>query len=288
MLRPHELRADVLQQEASRSVGVFGLARGPAQLPEECCLLIAGNARNRHAAETRNGAQRRRHLAHALAGPYNFRQHAFGNLEELQQVLIPLALYNIEKKRARGVGHVCNVLVPAGKVPDQPTVYSAESKLAALGTRPRAVYVIQNPLHLGRGEIRIEHEAGLRRDALSGSAVFERLALCSSATILPHDRRMNCFSRCAFPHNHGLALVGNADGRHVARPRSHFAEGFYGAGKLAGQDLHRIVLDPSVCHKRRSPFRQPVKHAGRGSGKARELLIHGVWILLVHGLCSFT
>ncbi len=95
-LRPHELRADVLQQKAAGPVSVLGLARAPAQLPEERRLLVAGNARNRHAAQ----AERRRHFAHALARPHHFRQHARGNSEELQQLRVPLALHNVEEQRA--------------------------------------------------------------------------------------------------------------------------------------------------------------------------------------------
>jgi hypothetical protein len=168
------------------------------------------------------------------------------NSEELEQLRVPLALHDVEEQSARGIGHVGHVLVPAGQVPDEPAIHGAEGQLAALGTRPRAGHVIQNPLHLGRGKIRIEHQAGLRlRRFLARAALLEFFAEGRRPPVLPHNGRMNRLARRALPHNHRLALVGNADRRHVARPRAHLRQGFDRAAHLAGENLRRIVLYPS-------------------------------------------
>ncbi len=55
---------------------------------------------------------------------------------------------------------------------------------------------------------------------------------------------MNCLARGAIPHNRRLALVGNADGGHVAWPRAT-ASASTAHVELAGLDLRRIVLHPS-------------------------------------------
>ena len=63
VLRTYKLRANILQQKATRAVGVLCLARVPAHLPEQRRLLVAGNACDGHSAQTQSG----RHLAHTLA-----------------------------------------------------------------------------------------------------------------------------------------------------------------------------------------------------------------------------
>ena len=196
------------------------------------------------------------------------------------------------------------MLLAAGQMPDQPAIHGAEGQLAALGPRPRALHVIQNPAHLGRGKIRVEHQAGLRRNSLPGTALLQSLALRSCAPVLPDNRRMNRLAGRAIPHNHGLALVGDADGRHIARPCARFApeprprnsSGWSEspsdrappippADRTAGthaaprrQSLRpRQTKSPASSSfpgpaQERMPsavtcFRQPVKHAGQGGGK---------------------
>ncbi len=101
------------------------------------------------------------------------------------------------------------------------TVPKASSPRSARARAPSTWSRIQ--LHLGRGEIRIQHQPGLRGNRLAGSALLELLAERRCAPVLPHDRGMNRLARRALPHNHRLALVGNADGGHVARPRTYLA-----------------------------------------------------------------
>ena len=87
VLRADELRADVLEQEASSAVGIFSFTGIPAELAEERGLLIACDSGDGDAAQT----ERRGDVANRLARPNNFREHALGDVEDAQQFRIPLA-----------------------------------------------------------------------------------------------------------------------------------------------------------------------------------------------------
>ncbi len=63
--------------------------------------------------------------------------------------------------------------------------------------------------------------------------------------VLPNDGRMHRLSRRPIPDDHGFALIGDPDGGHIAGTRARLAQHFDGDGHLAGQDLHRVVLNPS-------------------------------------------
>ena len=52
----------------------------------------------------------------------------------------------------------------AGELPDEPGVDGAEGEFAALGARPRAGHVVEQPGELGAGEIGVEHQPGLARE----------------------------------------------------------------------------------------------------------------------------
>ena len=56
---------------------------------------------------------------------------------------------------------------------------------------------------------------------------------------------MNRLARLAFPHDHRLALIGNADRRHIARPCARLAQHLYRARQLARQNFGGIVFHPS-------------------------------------------
>ena len=98
------------------------------------------------------------------------------------------------------------------------TVPNASSPRSARARAPGTLSRIQR--HLGRREIRIQHQPGLRRNCLPDSTLFQSLALASSPPVLPHNRRMNRLARRPLPHNHRLALVRDADRRHIARTRT--------------------------------------------------------------------
>ena len=165
-------------------------------------------------------AERRGHFAHRWLDHTTSGSMALGNAEDVEQLRVPLALHDVVEQRARSIGHIGHVAMAAGQVPDEPAVDGAEGQLAALGAVARALHVIEDPLDLGGGKIGIEHQAGLRRDCFAGTALFKFLAQRSGAAVLPHNGGMNRLAGGAIPHDHGLALIGDADGGHVARPRA--------------------------------------------------------------------
>ncbi len=168
-----------------------------------------------------------------------------GISKNAQQFRVPLALHNVVEQRARSVGHVGHVATAAGQVPDQPAVHRAKGQFAALGPRPRPRHVVQNPLQLGAGEIGIEHQAGAVGNGVPDAALFQGAAQRSGPAVLPHNRGVDRLACRAIPHNHRLALVGDADGGHITRPRSDLAQRLDRAAQLAGQNFHRIVLYPT-------------------------------------------
>src|SRR5580658_2339394 len=116
-------------------------------------------------------------------------------------------------------------------MPDEPTVDSAEGQLSSLGAGTGATNVVENPGDFCGGEIRIENEAGLVRYGVTGAACFQGCACRGGAAVLPDDGRMDRLAGCAVPHDNGLALVGDADGRHVAGARACLAQSLDGAAQ---------------------------------------------------------
>ena len=77
----------------------------------------------------------------------------------------------------------------------------------------------------------------------------EPLAEIGGAAILPDDCVVDGFAGLAIPYDRGLALVGDADGSHVAGPRAGLGQSFERNGDLRRRDLLGIVLDPSGLRK---------------------------------------
>ncbi len=130
-------------------------------------------------------------------------------------------------------------------------------------------------------------------------------AFRSGAAVLPDDGGVDGLAGGAVPHDHGFALVGDADGGQIAGARAGLGEDFDSATELGGEDLIGVVLDPAglgvkllefvlgdgddgaglveengagtggsliesedVGHGCGSAFRRPVKHGGGMGGKA--------------------
>ena len=238
--RAQKLRADVLQEEAAGTVGVLCLARSPAELAEEGGLLIAGDACDWDAAQSGEGG-----FADALAGPDHLGQEAGWDVEEAEEILVPLAFDHVEQQRARGVGDVGDVMPAAGEVPDQPGVDGAEGQFAALGAIADSGDVVEDPLDLGGRKIGVKDEAGFGGDLFSGAALFQSAAQRSGAAVLPDDGGVDGFAGGAVPEDDGFTLVGDADGRRCRGRRLSLGEHLACAGELGGEDFKGVVLDPA-------------------------------------------
>ena len=140
-----EAGARVHEHEATRAVGVLGHACIKTGLAEQCALLVAG-----HAADVDGAAQ---HLVSRLAEIGGRRQHlghqTRGNVQQGQQIGIPLVAVHIEEHGAAGVAHIGDMALAARQLPDQPAIHRAEGQLAGLRCGACAGHVVQQPLELG-------------------------------------------------------------------------------------------------------------------------------------------
>jgi hypothetical protein len=180
--------AGVQKREAPGAVGRFQHAGRETGLPQRRRLLVA-----RH-AEDRDGVAEQRGVggAEIRAGIQHLGQEALGDVQELQDIVVPAPLPDVVEQRARRVGGVGDMALAARQLPDQPAVDGAEGELAGFGPLPRALDVVEEPGELGAREIRVEQKArlllhhrlmaGLRAAQQSSLAVrrsCQTMALCT-------------------------------------------------------------------------------------------------------------
>ena len=175
-------------------------------------------------------------------GVAHLRQQGAGDAEERQQPLVPGLAMDVEEQAARGVGGVGRMDAPAGQPPEQEAVDGADGKLARRGALARLGHILQQPGDLGRGEIGIEEEAGQALDHRALALGLQPAAEIGAAPVLPDDGVVDRLAARPLPHDRGLALIGDADGRHIGGGGQHLAAD--GQGRLP--DLLRVMLDPAV------------------------------------------
>ena len=152
---------------------------------------------------------------------------------------------DIKECRAAGIGVVGGKDLTAGEVVDEPGVDGAEHEVARHRALTRTVDVIENPLHLGGREIRVERKprAGAHQFfcALLDQLVDQRCG----ATALPHDGVIDGLAAYAVPHHRGLALVGDTDGGNAVRMDAALKLDLHHHADLAGKHLRGILLHPA-------------------------------------------
>ena len=136
-----------------------------------------------------------------------------------------------------------------GEFVQQPAVDGSERQLAALRACARAFDMIEQPGEFGCRKIRIEQQAGARGDLGFESRGAQGFAGCGGAPILPDDGGSHGRAGRALPQHGGLALVGDADCRDVARVRPGGAQRIDHRGALRIPDLLRVVFDPAGLRK---------------------------------------
>ena len=190
-----------------------------AGLADQRRLLVA-----RHAANGNGGAEQvglgRAELGGVVA---HLGQKRARHAEDVEQRLVPLAGVDVEEAGARRVRRVGRVHASARQPPQEEGVDRAEGELAALRLGARA-------RHVHRGSRRSWWRRNRDRAASRSSPSRpprgrprSALAGIRRAPVLPDDGVVDRPARRPLPDNGRLALVGDADGDDVARPRAGLA-----------------------------------------------------------------
>ena len=137
-----------------------------------------------------------------------------------------------------------------GELPDQPGLHRSEQQLALLCKLSRTLDIIENPLDLRRGKIRINDQSRLLTVRLLKSLCLQciRNVRCSAA--LPHDRIVDRFSGLLIPDNRRLTLVGDTDRRNIRRRRADHVHRLDRHAKHCRPDLIGIMLHPARIRKK--------------------------------------
>ena len=110
---------------------------------------------------------------------------------------------------------------PAGELEDEPAIHRSEAKLAALGALTHAGNVIKYPL----------------------------ITVFRGTAALPHYRVIYRLAGASFPHDGGLALVGDTDAPDILCGHAGAQQRLARHGKLSIPYVARVMLDPSVMRK---------------------------------------
>ena len=206
VFRRDGLFAAVHQQETARAVGVLHRSRFDAHLSEQRRLLVACDACDGHFVGEDRGFCRSVDLARRLYGGH----HRCRDVEEFQQILVPLQRVDVEQHRARGVAHIRHVHLAARQPPDQPRIDRAEHQLALLGPLACARDIVQYPFDLRGAEIGVDDESRLFADILCLPFGLQAVAVLRGAAVLPDNGVVDRFFGLGVPHDRGFALVGDA------------------------------------------------------------------------------
>ena len=265
-------RAGVKQHEAARSISVLRHPRRVARLAEERGLLVAGDARDRNRGIEQPWIGR---ADHAARRPH-LRQDRTRHAEEGEELVVPGAGVDVVEKRARSVGGIGDVQASARQLPYEPGVDRPESELAPFRPLARTGHRVQEPRKLGRGEVGVEHEPGLRRDPRRVAVALEACALVGGAAVLPDDRVGERRAGAPVPEDRRLPLVRDADPGEVAGGDARVGDRLARDLELGVPDLFGVVLHPAGLRKdlpelglRHRPHRaRLVEHDGARAGGA--------------------
>jgi hypothetical protein len=219
------------QQERAGAVGALGLPGVQARLGEQRRLLVDGQPGHRHRVAPERGG-----LPDRLGAADHGRQLLGGDPERPAGLLGPLDPVEVQQQGPRGGGRVGHER--AGQPVQQPGVGG--------GRHPVGGEVLAQPGELGRGEVRVERQPGERPQPVG--PVGEPFAHARRPPVLPGQRRRQRPAGGPIPGQHGLALVGEADG----------GDPLAGGGQRPATRLHhrpvqllRVLLHPTAGRRGR-------------------------------------
>jgi hypothetical protein len=109
----------------------------------------------------------------------------------------------------------------------------------------RGADMIEHPRELGGGEVGVDHQPGDLADTALMPGLSQPGAVRRCAPVLPDDGAREGLERATVPDDEGLALVGDSDRAHIARPGAGGCEGLTGCSLNRRPDLLGVVLDPT-------------------------------------------
>ena len=134
----------------------------------------------------------------------------------------------------------------AGQFPDQPAIHRTEQDFAPARANARARRLIQNPFDLGPGKVSVRDQARRLPDVTGQALFLECVDDTGCAPALPDDRVIDRAACLPVPKNRGFTLVGDADGRDIARVHARLGDDLHHHRILRGVNLHGIVFDPPL------------------------------------------
>ena len=187
----------------------------------------------------------------ASVSPYRWldgehlRQQAVGNVQRLQQLVVPGVVADVEQHRARRVAHVGGVHAPPVSFHSS-HVDGAERQLAVRGVDMRAADLIEQPADLGAAEVGSITRPVERRTC--SVEAFRARNCAHSGSVRRSCQTMALWIGAPvrrFHMHRGFALVGDAERRDVASPEASLGERLARHRDLRVPDLGRIVLHPT-------------------------------------------
>ena len=183
---------------------------------------------------------------------------------------------DVKEHGAGGVGDVGGVDGPASELPQQPGVHRAEQNLPPAGLFPGPLHMVEHPLDLGGGEVRVGNQASGGTDMLLQAVGPQPVHQLRRAAALPDDGVVDGPPGGPVPQNGGLTLVGDADGGDLRRVYPRLGDDLHHYPVLGGPDLHGVMLHPplpgvelgELLLRHAENVLLPVKEDGAGTGGA--------------------
>ncbi len=240
VLRLRNNAAGIAEHECASAIGRFGFAGRQAALPDGCRLLIA-----RHAANRDRGAEQVCMRKAKLACTINhLRQSSLRHAKKVAQLIVPAAPVERHEHCAAGIAGICDMSLAAGQLPCQPAFHRSQRQPAIARGLRHGLIIIEQPAHLGAGEIGIEQQTGFGLHHLLMPRLFQRRAEIRRPPVLPDDGARQGLAAMLVPSDDRLALVGNANRSNPSCP-ARLLHHVVGAGEGLVPNLGGIMLDPA-------------------------------------------
>ena len=106
--------------------------------------------------------------------------------------------------------------------------------------------MVEQPLDFRSRKIRIRNQTGRAADVPGQTVLHQSVHNIRCAAALPDDSVVNRPSGIFIPQDSRLALVGDADARHIGRRNIGGRQHLEHSCILRGPDFHRVLLAPSL------------------------------------------